>query len=218
WLQQAGVEHTTAARAGFFTGLYVLLVPPLGLVFGQRVAAGHVVGAAVAAWGLALLSGDLSGGLRPGDPLIIACAGLWALHVVITGRLAPRADAMRLAAVQFAIVGLLSGTLALVLERAGPGGIGRGALPLLYSGVFSIAVAFTLQIVGQRSAPPSHAAVLMSTEAVFAAALAIPLLGERLGRAEAAGCALILCGCVVSQLWPHRRSPSEDAQLGAPAR
>jgi len=218
WLQQAGVEHTTAARAGFFTGLYVLIVPLLGLAFAQRVGRGHVVGAAVAAAGLALLSGDLSGGLGRGDLLVIACAALWALHVVLTGRMAPRADAMRLAAVQFVLVGALSGALALLLERDRWGDVLAGAAPLLYSGIFSIGVAFTLQIVGQRSAPPTHAAVLMSTEAVFAAALGVALLGEALSAAEGAGCLLMLGGCLVSQLWPHKRTEDELAELRDPVR
>lgn len=218
WLQQEGVERTTAARAGFFTGLYVLVVPLIGLAFGQRVGRGHVVGAGIAASGLALLSGDLSGGLGTGDLLVIACAVLWAVHVALTGRFAPRADALRLAAVQFLIVGVLSGVTGAALERARWETVPLGLLPLLYSGVFSIGVAFTLQIVGQRSAPPTHAAVLMSTEAVFAALFGVLLLGERLGAAEATGCSLMLVGCVVSQLWPHARTPLEQAELRDPVR
>jgi drug/metabolite transporter (DMT)-like permease len=212
WLQQAGVEDTTAARAGFFTGLYVLLVPLMGLAFGQRVRAAHLVGAGIAAGGLALLSGDLSGGLGRGDLLVIGCAVLWALHVVLTGHLAPRADAVRLAAVQFAGVAALSGALALAFERDQPGAIIDGALPLVYSGIFAIGIAFTLQIVGQRYAPVTHAAVLMSTEAVFAAIAGTLLLSESLNRFEMAGCGLMLMGCLVSQLWPHKRTPSELAE------
>lgn len=220
WMQQAGVEHTTAARAGFFTGLYVLLVPVAGLALGQRAGLSHVAGAVVAALGLWLLSGDVSGGLNKGDPLILGCAVLWAVHVALTGKLAPTADALRLAAVQFATVGVLSGALALGLdhERARFATAADALLPVLYSGVLVIAVAFTLQIVAQREAPPTHAAVLMSLEAVFAAVLGWLLLSERLNSGEMGGCGLMLAGCLLSQLWPHKRTPAERAKFKDPVR
>jgi drug/metabolite transporter (DMT)-like permease len=220
FLQQRGVPETTAARAGFFTGLYVLLVPIVGLALGQRAGASHIAGAAVAAVGLWLLSGDVSGGLNPGDPYIIACAALWAVHVALTGKLAPTADALRLAAVQFVTVFVLSGAIALALpgERARFPTVPDGLLPMLYSGVFVIGVAFTLQIVGQRRSPPTHAAVIMSMEAVFAAFFGLVLLGEGLNRGELLGCGLMLAGCLLGQLWPHKRTPAELAELRDPVR
>lgn len=220
FLQQRGVPETTAARAGFFTGLYVLLVPVVGLALGQRAGLSHIAGAGVAAVGLWLLSGDVSGGLNPGDPYIIGCAVLWAVHVALTGKLAPSANALRLAAIQFGVVFLLSGALALALaeERAKFPTVADGLLPMLYSGVFVIGVAFTLQIVGQRSAPTTHAAVIMSMEAVFAAVFGLLLLGETLNTGEVAGCGLMLAGCLVSQLWPHKRTPAELAELRDPVR
>lgn len=227
WLQQHGIESTTAARAGFFTGLYVLLVPVAGLAFGQRPRAAHVIGATVAVAGLWLLSREMGGelpgeeprgGLLPGDPYIIACAVLWALHVAFTGKLAPSADPLRLAAVQFAVVAVLSGVLALALELDRFSMASSGLLALTYSGVLVIAVAFTLQIVAQRDAPPTHAAVLMSLEAVFAAILGILLLGERLKPVEFAGCGLMLAGMLLSQLLPHKRTPAEKAELIDPVR
>jgi len=220
WLQQAGVPGTTTARAGFFTGLYVLLVPIAGLALGQRAGVSHIAGAVVAALGLWLLSGDLSGGLNKGDPLILGCAVLWAVHVALTSKLAPTADALRLAAVQFAVVAVVSGAVALLApgERALFDTISKGIPALVYSGVLVIAVAFTLQIVGQRRAPPTHAAVLMSMEGVFAAVFGLLLLGEKLNGGELAGCGLMLAGCLLSQLWPHRRTPAEIAELKDPVR
>ncbi|MBK7405635.1 MAG: DMT family transporter [Phycisphaerales bacterium] len=218
WLQQAGVEHTTAARAGFFTGLYVLLVPLVGLTMGQRASLAHLFGAVLAALGLWRLSGDVSGGIGRGDLLVMGCAVLWAVHVALTGKLAPRADAMRLAGVQFALVAVCSAVLALVLERARFATAPQGLLPTLYSGVFPIGVAFTLQIVGQRHAPPAHAAVLMSMEAVFAAAFGVAMLGEHLRAAEMTGCALMFAGCVLPAVWPHRRARYEIDALKDPTR
>lgn len=220
FLQQRGVPETSAARAGFFTGLYVLLVPIVGLALGQRASLSHLAGAAVAALGLWMLSGDVSGGLNPGDPYIIGCAVLWAVHVALTGKLAPTADAMRLAAIQFVTVFLLSGVLALSLtgERAKFPTVADGLLPMLYSGILVIGVAFTLQIVGQRRSPPTHAAVIMSMEAVFAALFGLLLLHETLNTGELAGCALMLAGCLLGQLWPHKRTPAELAELKDPVR
>jgi drug/metabolite transporter (DMT)-like permease len=217
WLQQAGLETTTAARAGFFTGLYVLVVPVIGLAFGERVRAGHVAGAVLAVGGLWLLSGDVSGGIGRGigrgDQLVLGCAVLWGLHVVLTGRLAAQSDALRLAAIQFAVVAVASGLLAVALEHDRFATVHQGWLPVLYSGMLVIALAFTLQIVAQRTAPPTHAAVLMSLEAVFGAAFGMLLLAERLGSKEAWGCALMLGGCIVSQIWPRKRTASERAEL-----
>lgn len=218
WLQQAGVEHTTAARAGFFTGLYVLLVPLVGLALGQQARLVHLAGAALAAVGLWWLSGDVSGGIGRGDLLVMGCAVLWAVHVALTGKLAPTADAMRLAGVQFALVAVLSALLALALERERFATAPDALLPTLYSGVFPIGVAFTLQIVGQRRSPPAHAAVLMSMEAVFAAIFGVALLREPLRASEITGCALMLAGCVLPSVWPHRRSRAELDALKDPAR
>lgn len=216
--QQMGLVTTTASRAGFITGLYVLGVPAIGLLLGQAVRTGHMVGAAIAAAGLVLLSGDLAGGIVTGDLLVLLCAGLWALHVVLIGQLAPRADPVRLAFVQFVVVGLVAGLLAGVLERDQELDLAGALLPLSYSGVFAIGVAFTLQIVAQRSAPATHAAVLMSLESVFGAVFGVLLLAERLAPAEIAGCTLMLAGCLVSQLWPHRRSRAERDELIDPVR
>lgn len=219
WSQQKGLETTTAARAAFLTGLYVLLVPPIGLaLFKRPIVAAHLAGAALAAAGLWLLSGDLAGGFSLGDQLVLLCAGLWALHVVLTGELARSADALRLAAVQFAVVAATSGALALALERETLASAAAGWLPVVYSGVFVIAIAFTLQIVAQREAPASHAAVLMSLEAAFGALFGVLLLGERLSAGEWTGCGLMLGGCIVSQLWPHKRSPAEAAGVTDPVR
>jgi len=204
-LQQVGLVTTTASRAGFLTGLYVLIVPVIGLFAGQRFVAGHVLGAVAAAGGLWLLSGDISfaGGFVRGDWYVIGCAVMWAAHVVLVSVFASRADAFVLAVSQFVVVALLSGAVALA----------AGALPIAYSGVFVIALAFTLQIVAQQRAPATHAAVLMSLEAVFGAVFGVLLLGESLSPAEVAGGGLMFAGMVVSQVWPHRRTPAERAEL-----
>jgi drug/metabolite transporter (DMT)-like permease len=217
-LQQIGLVTTTASRAGFLTGLYVLIVPALGLLAGHRLVKGHLLGAVLAVAGLWLLSGDVSGGFVRGDLFIMGCAVMWAVHVVLVAHFAPRADALMLAVAQFVVVALLSGAIAGVTESPVPGQLVSGAMPVLYSGVFVIAVAFTLQIIAQRDAPATHAAVLMSLEAVFGAVFGVLLLHERLTPPEQAGCALMFAGMLVSQLWPHKRTPEEKAELRDPVR
>jgi len=214
-LQQVGLVTTTASRAGFLTGLYVLIVPVIGLFVGQRFVAGHVLGAVAAAGGLWLLSGDVSfaGGFVRGDWYVIGCAVMWAAHVVLVSVFASRADAFVLAVSQFVVVALLSGAVALAAEAPTIGALAAGSLPLAYSGVCVLALAFTLQIVAQQRAPATHAAVLMSLEAVFGAVFGVLLLGESLSPSEVAGGGLMFAGMVVSQVWPHRRTPAERAEL-----
>jgi drug/metabolite transporter (DMT)-like permease len=222
--QQIGIVTTTASRAGFITGLYVLGVPAIGLLFGQKSHLGHLIGAVLAAAGLWLLAGDLSGGIRSGDLWVLLCAALWSVHVVLVAHLAPKADAIGLAFVQFLVVAVIA-TIFVAVASAGvldPIGLGENfswpslALakwPVLYSGIFAIGIAFTLQIIAQKDAPATHAAVLMSLEAVFAATFGVLLLAESLTRSELFGCGLMLTGMLLSQLWPHKRTPEEKAEL-----
>lgn len=222
--QQIGIVTTTASRAGFITGLYVLGVPAIGLMFGQKSHFGHLLGAILAAAGLWLLAGDLSGGIRTGDLWVLLCAALWAVHVVLVAYLAPKADAIGIALVQFVVVAILAWILvglaaAGLLDRAGLAetfswtGLNAAIGPVLYSGVFAIGLAFTLQIIAQKDAPATHAAVLMSLEAVFAAFFGVLLLSERLTAGELVGCSLMFGGMLLSQLWPHKRTPAEKAEL-----
>ncbi len=217
-LQQMGLVTTTASRAGFITGLYVLGVPLLGLPLGHRLSKGHLLGAVLAVAGLAMLSGDLSGGIVRGDLLVLGCAALWAVHVVLVARVAGDGDALTLAATQFVVVAVLSLLAAQAVESPTAAGLRAGAVPLLYSGLFAIAVAFTFQIIAQRDAPPTHAAVLMSLEAVFGALFGVLLLAERLAPIEWAGCGLMFAGMLACQLWPHHRTPAEQAELTDPVR
>lgn len=203
-LQQVGLVYTTAGNAGFITGLYVVIVPLLGLLFGQRTHAGAWAGAALAALGMYLLSVTGSFTVAPGDLLELAGAVVWAGHVLIIGWLSPRTDPTRLAFTQFAVCSALSLATALLAEPVSLAGLSRAALPILYGGVFSAGIAYTLQVVAQRHAHPAHASILMSLEAVFAAMGGWLVLGERLAPRGLLGCALMLAGMLLSQLWGFR--------------
>lgn len=199
--QQIGLVYTTAGNAGFITGLYVVVVPVLGLLVGQRATVGTWLGAVMAAGGLYLLSikGDFSIGF--GDLLELIGAFLWAGHVLIIGWLTSKLPAVKLAFIQFAVCSLLSLLAAVVTESITLSGLQQAAVPIAYGGILSVGVAYTLQVVAQREAHPAHASIILSLEAVFAAAGGWLMLNETLSLRGMAGCSLMLTGMLLSQLW-----------------
>jgi len=210
-LQQRGIEAgSTASAAGFITGLYVLFVPVLGLVVGLRTHPALWGGAGLAAAGLYLLSMGVDLRMSWGDTLVLLCAGAWAVHVLLIGRFSPRCDANELATAQFLVTGVVA---ALNLQQVPSADAIRECLwPLLYLGPVAVGVAFTLQVVGQRTAPPAHAAVILSLEGLFAAIFGAWLGGERLYAAQYVGCGLMLVGILLAQ-WPEfvrRQTPAES--------
>jgi drug/metabolite transporter (DMT)-like permease len=200
-LQQVGMVSTTAGNAGFITGLYVVLVPILGLALSLRTSMGTWLGAVLAAAGLYFLSVTKALTISPGDFLVFLGAFFWAGHVLIIGRFSPGLDSFRLAFVQYAACSLLSLAVAAAGEVMTLDGISRAALPILYGGACSVGIAYTLQIVGQKEAPSAHAAILLSLESVFAAIGGWIILGEILSPRQLSGCSLMLLGMLVSQLW-----------------
>ncbi|MFO7652783.1 MAG: DMT family transporter [Candidatus Krumholzibacteriia bacterium] len=217
-LQQWGVVTTTAGKAGFITGLYVVLVPLLGLVVGQRPGRATWVGATVATVGLYLLSVRGAWHMAHGDLLVLAGAFFWAAHVLVVGRLAKRRHPAAIAFLQFATCSALSLAGAFVLEDPRPAAVVAAALPILYAGLLSVGVAYTLQVVAQRHAPPAHAAIILSLETVFAVLGGWILLGEQLSSRGLAGCALMLIGMLVSQTGELRRPGRRRPDPGAPVR
>ena len=203
-LQQLGLVYTTAGKAGFITGMYVVIVPFMGLVLGQRPGTGGVLGALAAVAGLYLLSVTEDFRIDPGDGLVLAGAFCWAAHVHVIGWLSPRMDCIRLACGQFLFCAVLSSAWALAAEDVTWAGIRAGAWPIAYGGVMSVGVAYTLQVVAQKDAKPTPAAIILSMEAVFAALAGWLYLGEILGARELTGCALMLAGMLVAQLWTGR--------------
>jgi drug/metabolite transporter (DMT)-like permease len=212
-LQQVGLVHTTAGKAGFITGLYVVIVPILGLCYRQRPDAGTWIGAGMAAAGLYLLSVTEQFTIAFGDLLELVGAFFWACHLLILGWLSPRMPVLRLACLQYAWCALLSLAVALVFESIALAAIRAAALPILYGGLGSVGIAYTLQVVAQKDAPPAHAAILLSLEAVFAALGGWLILGEILSPRGMVGCAFMLAAMLISQLYAiivgHRRSPAE---------
>lgn len=207
-LQQAGMQFTTAGKGGFITGLYVVLVPVAAAIMGRRMPAGVWLGVAMATLGMFLLSLTDSLGMNKGDLLVLASAAFWAGHILVLDRFSPRVDPLALAVGQFAVCSLLSLPVALATETLSLAALASSAGPVLYSGLLTIGVGFTLQAVAQSRAHPARASIIMSLEAAFAALSGWLVLGERLSPRELAGCAVMLAGMLVAQ-WPRK--------AGAPA-
>ncbi|ADW19117.1 protein of unknown function DUF6 transmembrane [Desulfobulbus propionicus DSM 2032] len=201
-LQQVGITSTTAGKAGFITGLYVVLVPMLGLLVRERTHGGTWLGAVAAAIGLYLLSVSEDFRIEAGDLLVLIGAVFWAGHVLALSYLSPRTVPVRLAMVQFFVCGGLSLLTGVCLEPITLQAIIEATVPIFYGGVCSVGAGYTLQVVVQRKAHPSHAAILLSLESPFAALGGWLLLGEVLSGRAVVGCALMLAGMLVSQLWP----------------
>ncbi len=203
WLQQAGMQYTTAGNAGFITTLYVVLVP-LGMVLLMRQPVGWRTWAAagVATLGALLLStgGELR--LNPGDLLELVGALAWAGHVILVGWLARRVDVLSFVIGQNIVCSLLNLGVASVTDLGTLPGLPQATWAVLYTGIFSVGVAYSLQGLGQKHAPASDAALIMSLESVFAALFGFIFLDERLAPLQLLGCIMIFAAIVWVQLQP----------------
>jgi drug/metabolite transporter (DMT)-like permease len=206
-LQQVGLLFTSVTNSGFITGLYVIIVPLLGLLIGHKTGLGIWLGAGLAVVGMFLLSVGEGFQVASGDWLQLAGAFVWGVHVLLVGYFAGRHDPLRLAVVQFITCALISLLLAVLLEEIRLEAIIAAGPAILYGGVFGVAIGFTLQVVAQKHAIASHAAIILSLEAVFAAIAGALLLGEALEMRGYFGCALMFGGMLLAQLWPRKLPP-----------
>lgn len=200
-LQQVGLVHTTAGKAGFITGLYVVIVPIMGLLWGQHTNAGTWSGASMAAAGMYLLSINEDFSISFGDLLELIGAVLWAVHIHLIGWLAPKTNSLRLAFIQFLVCAAASLLTAAAVETTTLANIISAGWPIIYGGALSVGVAYTLQVVAQRHAHPAHAAILLCLESVFAAVGGWFLLGEVMSGRGVVGCILMFAGMLTSQLY-----------------
>ncbi|CCO23075.1 DMT family transporter [Maridesulfovibrio hydrothermalis] len=198
--QQWGMVYTTAGNAGFITGLYVVFVPVFGLFFKQKTGLPTWIGALLAVTGMYLLSVNEEFHIEFGDLLVLCSAFFWAGHVIVISLLATRVDPVKFAGGQFVACSIFSFMGAFIFENVSLAGIIDGAVPILYGGLMSVGVAYTLQVIAQQDAKPAHAAIILSLESVFAALAGYVLLGEMLTVQGMAGCALMLCGMIISQV------------------
>lgn len=199
-LQQVGLLYTTAANAGFITGLYIVIVPILGLTIKHKTGANTWLGCVLAVLGLFYLSIKADFTIGYGDALQLIGACFWAVHILVIDHYSQKHSPLILAFVQFLICGLLSLLVSGVMETTKIESIFAASGALLYGGLVSVGIAYTLQIIAQKKAHPAHAAIILSLEAVFAAIGGMWLLGQHLTERELLGCTLMLAGMLVSQL------------------
>jgi drug/metabolite transporter (DMT)-like permease len=199
-LQQAGLRYTTAGNAGFITGLYVVLIPIIQALFLRRSPLIFIwIAALLSASGLFLLStgGDLS--INIGDFLELAGAFFWALHVIWIGYMVKSVDGFQLATGQYLVCGITSIVLGLLIEPDQAANLTDAAWAIIYTGIISVGLGYTLQIFGQKVAPPADAAIILSLEAVFAALFGWIFLSEELTVLQLIGCGIMLSGMLLAQ-------------------
>ena len=204
-LQQMGLQTTTAGKAGFLTGLYVVFVPLIGIFFHHKSGIFVWLGVILSVVGLYFLSITSNFSVDHGDLLVLACALVYSCHVLMISWLSPKMDSYKLAAIQFAICGILSLVFAFFTETFMVSNILEAWLPIAYGGILSVGGAYTLQVIAQKKAHPAHASIILSLEAVFAAFGGWLILNEHLTSRSFFGCFLMLAGMIIVQLFPERK-------------
>ena len=200
-VQQLGLLTTTAGKGGFITALYIVLVPIFGLFVGRRTNLFTWLGVVLAAVGLYFLCMQGESGIGGGDLLVLACAPIFAIQILLVDRFAPRTDGIRLACIEFFVVGILNIPLMFGFETPSLSAMLSGWVSLLYAGLLSSGVAYTLQVVAQRDTHPTTASLLMSFESVFAVLAGLLLLeGEVMTSWEITGCVLMFAAVILAQL------------------
>lgn len=199
-LQQLGILYTTVGKAGFITAMYIVLVPIFGFFLGRKVRPLILLCVAMAAAGLYFLcmTGQLSLGI--GDLLVLICAVVFTLHILVIDHFSPLVDGVRMSAIQFLTAGIVCAVPMLILEEPNLSDIAAAWMPVLYAGVMSCGVAYTLQILGQRHAEPAVASLLLSLESVFSVLAGWVILGQRLSGKELFGCVLMFAAIILAQL------------------
>ena len=206
-LQQFGIQYTSVGKAGFITALYIVIVPVLGLFLGRRCGLKVWLGVLIALVGFYLLC--MTGGfsLERGDVYLLCCSVLFSCHILVIDHFSPLVDGVKMSCIQFLVSGVLSGIGMFLFETPTVEGILAGAGSVLYAGVLSCGVAYTLQIVGQTNYNPTVATLLMSLESVFSVLTGWAVLHQKLSVRELGGCVLIFIAVILAQL-PDKQSVS----------
>lgn len=198
-LQQVALLYTTAGKTAFISTLYIVLVPLGALLLGRRLYLANWIGAGLAFTGLYFLSAYGETALNKGDTLVILCSFFWVAQILLIDRFASTVDAIELCLMEMLICTLGSMLLSAVYETFHWADVIHAAIPILYGGILSCGVAYTLQILGQAYVEPAQASIIMSLESVFAVAASWLVLGEQMTLVQSVGCALLLIGAIVTQ-------------------
>lgn len=198
--QQFGIMHTTVGKAGFITALYIIIVPILGIFMKKRVAPIVWVSSVIAVIGFYLLSISGRVSINKGDILVLICAVLFSVHILVIDYFSPKGEGVAISCIQFFTSGILCGILMFLFENPQIKDILAAYLPILYAGVMSCGVAYTLQIVGQKNMDPTVASLILSLESVFSALAGWLILGQELSGKELIGCSLVFVAVLLAQM------------------
>ncbi len=202
-LQQIGLcdPGTTAGKAGFITALYIIIVPVIQVFSGKKLSFKTCAAILVSLVGMYLLC--LSGGIgefAKGDLYVMVCALVFSFHILVIDKFSPKVNGVALSCIQFFTAGILCCAVMFFTETPTLSGLKGAAVPILYAGVLSCGVAYTLQIIGQKYTTPILATIIMSLESVFAALGGWVILGERMSSAEITGALLMFCAILSAQM------------------
>ncbi len=218
-LQQLGIQYTTVGKAGFITALYIVIVPILGLFLHKKVGIKLWISVVIAIAGLYLLcmSGSLQ--LGKGDLLVLLCALVFSLHIIIIDHFSPKVDGVKMSCIQFFVCAFLSAIYMLFAEGVPSwNAIAISWVPILYAGVLSSGVGYTLQIIGQKGVSPTVASLILSLESVFSVLAGWLLLQQTMSAREILGCVLMFGAIILAQLpdrnqTKRKRPPSSTSKV-----
>ena len=205
-IQQIGIQYTTVGRAGFITACYIVIVPILGMVFFHKKSRALIWGAvALALVGLYLLCMTDDFGIGKGDILVLICSVLFSLHILVIDHFSPKVDGVKMACIQFWVCAVFSAVAAFLTETIRISGLLAAWAPILYAGVLSCGVAYTLQIIGQKNMNPTVASLILSLESCISVLAGWVILGQKLTAREILGCVLMFGAIVLAQMPEKRR-------------
>lgn len=202
--QQFGIQYTTAGKAGFITALYIIIVPVLGIFLHRKTGIKTWIGVVAAMCGLYLLCIQENFRLGKGDGLVLVCAFTFSFHILVIDYFSPKVDGVKMSCIQFFVCGVLSAVCMFLFEKPQLSQILSAWMPILYAGVMSCGVAYTLQIVGQEGMNPTVASLILSMESVVSVLAGWILLHEALSARELTGCLFMFAAIILAQL-PQRQ-------------
>lgn len=207
-LQQIGLVYTAAGKAGFITAFYIVLVPVFGIFLHKNIGWKVWTAVAIALAGLYFLCITEAFTIGVGDIYVLLCALIFSVHILVVDHYAPKVDGVKLSCIQFLVAGIVSIPFMLILESPKMGNMMTSWFPLIYAGVFSCGIAYTLQILGQKNVNPAIASLILSLESCFSVLSGWVILGERLSARETIGCIMMFAAIILAQI-PDKKSSAD---------
>ncbi len=198
--QQLGIDKTSIANSGFISALYIIIVPLLGLFFHKKVGINIWIGVILSLVGLGLLCFDNAVTMSKGDILILISAFFYSIHIMLIDYFSPKVDGAKMSCIQFFVAAVFHSIAMFILENPSLNGIMKATIPLLYMGILSTAVGYTLQIIGQKYVPPTIASLLLSLESVFGTFFGWLILKETLSHQKLTGCIFVFAAVILAQI------------------